>query len=148
MMPSPPGAAAAVAPPATAGAAIGEAGVVAVVAVGAELDELSSAGCSIFIVRGTWKASRPSRITPPTAAKIFCRLAFALGSIFFAIRFPTGSRLRQPAEAEPAASQVLRRPRRWHPSRPLRPSRRRRGRRSARYRVRSEERRVGKGGGD
>ena len=42
-------------------------------------------GCSIFIVRGTWKASTPSRITPPTPAMIFCRLALALGSNFFAI---------------------------------------------------------------
>jgi hypothetical protein len=89
-------------PPASDGAAIGEVGVVAVVAAGAELDVLSSAGCSIFIVRGTWKASSPSRITPPIAAKIFWRLALALGSIFFAIRFPTGSRLRRPAAAEAA----------------------------------------------
>ena len=33
---------------------------------------------NIFIVRGTWKASRPSRRTPPAIAIFFCFAAFSL----------------------------------------------------------------------
>ena len=56
---------------------------IVVVAGGVVDEELSAGGFIIFIVRGTWKASSPSRNTLPTARKIFCRLAFALGSNFF-----------------------------------------------------------------
>ena len=70
-MPSPPGGAAAVEaaalPPASEGALIGV-GVALVVVAGAGLDEVSVDGCIIFKVRGTWKASTASRITPPTPA--------------------------------------------------------------------------------
>ena len=69
-------------PPLSEGAAIGPGTV-----DGAVLDDgaeaLALGWFSIFIVRGTWKASRPSRSTPPTAAMIFCRLALALGSNVF-----------------------------------------------------------------
>src|SRR5437868_3623711 len=44
---------------------------------------------SIFIVRGTWKASTASSSTPPTIASFFCFAAFAAtGSTFFAIYWP------------------------------------------------------------
>ena len=68
-MPSPPGAAVATAalPPLNEGALIGV-GVEAGVAAGGGLEELASAGCIIFSVRGTWNASTASRITPPTPA--------------------------------------------------------------------------------
>jgi hypothetical protein len=69
-MPSPPGAAAAAdaaLPPLSEGALIG-AGVDPVVVVGGGLEELASAGCIIFSVRGTWNASTASRITPPIPA--------------------------------------------------------------------------------
>ena len=71
-MPSPPGAAAAgeaeALPPLREGALIGAGVVPGVVAAGAGVEELSSAGCIIFSVRGTWKASTARRITPPTPA--------------------------------------------------------------------------------
>src|SRR5436190_76725 len=64
---------------------------IVVVAGGVVDEELSDGGFIIFIVRGTWTASSPSSNTPPTARKIFCRLAFALGSNFF---FAISSTLR------------------------------------------------------
>jgi LacI family transcriptional regulator len=70
-LPSPPSApedeTAVALPPARDGAAIGP--LVVVVGAGAA-DEVSLmfGGFSIFIVRGTWNASTPSRSTPPTAA--------------------------------------------------------------------------------
>src|SRR3954468_11970659 len=42
-----------------------------------EADAVALDGCRSLSVRGSWKASRPRRITPPTAAIIFWRLAFA-----------------------------------------------------------------------
>src|SRR5207237_5970603 len=55
-----------------------------VVAAGVVSDEaLAFDWWSIFSVRGTWNASTPSRITPPTAANTFWRFALALGSNFF-----------------------------------------------------------------
>src|SRR5207253_9196828 len=67
-------------PPPSEGGAIGPVAVAPVVAVGVVSAAFAFDWWSIFIVRGTWNASTPSRITPPTAAMIFCRLAFALGS--------------------------------------------------------------------
>src|SRR4051794_23167800 len=66
--PAPAGAETAVAlPPLSDGAAIGPlVDVVDAGAVGAALSAVG--GCSIFIVRGTWNASRPRSNTPPTAA--------------------------------------------------------------------------------
>jgi hypothetical protein len=71
-------------PPLRVGAAIGPVAVAVVDGVD-EADSFALGGCSIFIVRGTWNASRPSRSTPPMPAMIFCFLAFALGSIFLAM---------------------------------------------------------------
>jgi hypothetical protein len=70
-------------PPESEGATSGSVAVPVVAGAGAEVS--STGGFIIFSVRGTWNASRPSRSTPPTAAMIFCFLAFALGSIFFAM---------------------------------------------------------------
>ncbi len=55
-------------PPPSDGAAIGP--LVGVIAAGVVVDDVSLrfGGCSIFIVRGTWNASRASSRTPPTAA--------------------------------------------------------------------------------
>ncbi len=86
-------------PPLSEGAAIGPDTVTETV-LDDESEALALDWFSIFIVRGTWKASRPSRSTPPTAAMIFCRLALALGSNDLAISRspPTSPRSRSRAE--------------------------------------------------
>jgi hypothetical protein len=55
-------------PPLSDGAAIGPLVGVVVAGVVAEDESLRFGGCSIFIVRGTWNASKASSRTPPTAA--------------------------------------------------------------------------------
>ena len=72
LMPSPPGAAAAVDadafPPAREGALIGVGVEPVVVGAGAVLAAVTFLGCSILSVRGTWNARTASRITPPMPA--------------------------------------------------------------------------------
>src|SRR6266511_3557886 len=68
-------------------------GVPAVVVVVEEDDDdeeelcTGAAGCSCFMTRGTWNASRPTKTTPSTVATIFCFFCFALrgSTVFLAI---------------------------------------------------------------
>ena len=72
-------------PPPSEGTAIAPVTPVATGAGAGAEDAFALDWCSIFIVRGTWNASTPSRRTPPTAAMIFWRLALAFGSNDFAM---------------------------------------------------------------
>ncbi len=94
-------------PPLSEGAAIGPDTVTETV-LDDESEALALDWFSIFIVRGTWKASRPSRSTPPTAAMIFCRLALALGSKDLAIsRSPPASPSSRSLAERPAVVVVV-----------------------------------------
>src|SRR5919108_608415 len=74
-------------PPASVGAASVGVAPVGVVVAEAWCTCGGADGCSCFIRRGTWNASRPTKTTPRTPAMIFCFRCFALSgsTAFFAI---------------------------------------------------------------